>query len=223
MPQPLGDPRQNLDLLFQLASSLVTNPVNQINRIGGTDVPVYNPNLTWTDVFQNAGYGDTASQLMALPAAVAEPGPGELRMAGDLASLIPLFARRVRKPFQVSSEAVGTIPTEQVANLPGFGGEHEVIRQTGNVMDDPRVQAVADSIQRQGFDPASPIEISVYPADHPEFPGQAFIKEGNHRAAAAQALGLEEVPTNVSFHGNAQEERTWFSDLLDAALDVMGR
>jgi hypothetical protein len=74
--------------LLQLISSLFTNPVNQINRIGGQEVPLYDPSLTWRDVFRNAGYGDTAANIMSLPAALAEPGPTELRLLGDLAPIL---------------------------------------------------------------------------------------------------------------------------------------
>lgn len=75
---PLPDPAQTLGMYADIASLPVTNALNQINRIGGTDVPPWDPDLLYQDVFSNAGYSDVMSQILGMAAGVAEPGPGEL-------------------------------------------------------------------------------------------------------------------------------------------------
>lgn len=78
---PLPDPVGNLMEVLQFVSSLMTNPVNQLNRIGGADVPLYDPNLTWRDVMQNAGYEGASADVLGILGDVAEPGPGEFASA----------------------------------------------------------------------------------------------------------------------------------------------
>lgn len=87
--------------MFQVISSLFTNPLNQINRIGGQaeNIPVYDPNLGYADVFRNAGYDNTPAEVMGMIAGMVEPGPGEIsdaaKIIGGGASLgLPLVLRQ---------------------------------------------------------------------------------------------------------------------------------
>lgn len=114
---PIIDPVENLMKLLQLASSLITNPVNQLNRIGGTDVPLYDPDLTWREVFQNAGYGERAAGVMGLVGDVVEPGPGEFKA---LAELLPVLG------------IIGKLPNGKVAEEVG-----RVAEDAGRVFDEP--------------------------------------------------------------------------------------
>lgn len=64
---------------FMLLSSLFANTMNQGNRIGSdADIRLYDPGLTYEEVFQNAGHPDDIAKALAGMAGVTEPGFGEL-------------------------------------------------------------------------------------------------------------------------------------------------
>ena len=116
---PIVDPVENLMKLLQLVSSLMTNPVNQLNRIGGTDVPLYDPDLTWREVFQNAGYGERAAGVMGFAGDVVEPGPGEFKA---LAELLPVLG------------IIGKLPSDELARA---GRVADQPMEAGRVVDEP--------------------------------------------------------------------------------------
>lgn len=116
---PIVDPVENLMKLLQLVSSLMTNPVNQLNRIGGTDVPLYDPDLTWREVFQNAGYGERAAGVLGFAGDVVEPGPGEFKA---LAELLPVLG------------IIGKLPNDELARAGRVADEP---MEAGRVADQP--------------------------------------------------------------------------------------
>jgi len=90
----LDDKALALNALF----SPVPNAVNQLNRLGGADVPLYDLGLTWQDVFEGAGYDPGMAALLGFGGEIVEPGPGEIKALTDL---IPMLAIMSRLPVGV--------------------------------------------------------------------------------------------------------------------------
>lgn len=87
--QPMEDPiRANLER----ALAVGPNVLNQLNRIGGANVPVFDQQLGYGDVFRNAGYSPAVATGLGLAADFAEPGPDMKALAaagGALAMAVP--------------------------------------------------------------------------------------------------------------------------------------
>lgn len=80
-PTNVPDPAAN-------AMALGPNLLNQLNRIGGANVPVFDPELGYQQVFENAGYDPNVALGLGFAADFAEPGPDArmLAAAGGLAA-----------------------------------------------------------------------------------------------------------------------------------------
>lgn len=90
------------EALLTAIFSPLPNALNQLNRIGGTAAP-YDSQLSYDQVFRNAGYDDGVASLLGLAAGFAEPGPGELKALGDL---LPVLAIIGRLPPRMAQEIV---------------------------------------------------------------------------------------------------------------------
>lgn len=87
------DSRIPLDTVFSVGA----NALNQVNRIGGQaeePIPLFDRNVNYGKVMENAGYSRPVSFGVGLAGDLVEPGPGELKALGDLA-VMPLALRQL--------------------------------------------------------------------------------------------------------------------------------
>lgn len=84
-----------------------------------------------------------------------------------------------------------TVPAAQLAALPGKMGEQDTF-------DPDKVAKLADSIRKNGFNADEAVFVIV------EHDGHPFIYEGNHRARAALAAGVQNVPVEVRYLGGSE-------------------
>lgn len=87
------------------------------------------------------------------------------------------------------------IPSAATA-LPGKIGEEQRLLAG---RDRERVEVLATAMRADGWQ-GDPIEVEVDAA------GKVWMKDGNHRAAAARMAGLKTVPTLVSFLGRSEDD-----------------
>lgn len=87
--------------------SPLPNALNQVNRIGSPEGDYgYDTSLTYRDVMQNAGYGDTASGLLGFLAELVEPGPGEFaHLAAGVGGAATMLGRLLKS--YPADEALG--------------------------------------------------------------------------------------------------------------------
>lgn len=111
-PRPGPSVDEQKAAMLNAIFSPVPNALNQLNRIGGAEVPLYDSQLTYEDVFRNAGYDELAAALLGLGAGAAEPGPGELKA---LAELLPTMAILARLPREVAEALVSRAAPAQRA------------------------------------------------------------------------------------------------------------
>ena len=84
----------------------------------------------------------------------------------------------------------------------GMFGEQQRMHLKNN---QERVQSLVDMMDEDGYDPTSPIFITV------DKNGDAFVSEGNHRLAAAQRLGLPVWAEIKYYDGGNYHTKTQFS------------
>lgn len=178
MPDPTRAGMNAGDFVIDTLLSIFPNVLNQLNRVGGTDVPVFDPHLGYPEVFQNAGYSPAVSAALGLGTGFLEPGPAEFRALGDLAPLLgaiplnPHLFRDVRRTQFLNP-----------ADLAGAQGNS--LRRSPNEM-----REFAARIEQEGFqEPA----ILLYDPRT----GRYKVGEGNHRVAVAQELG-EPIPVEAT-------------------------
>lgn len=77
--------------------------------------------------------------------------------------------------------------------LEGVMGEHRT-RDTSS----GKLPPVLESMEKSGYDQSQPIFVTV------NHKGEAFISEGNHRLAAAKALGIENIPVEIRYYNGGE-------------------
>lgn len=85
----------------------------------------------------------------------------------------------------------GRLPAATVSKLPGLMGEHKL-----DLLRDVKASAIADSVRREGV--KRPVFINV------NHRGEAYINEGNHRAALAAAAGHLTVPVEFRYYAGGE-------------------
>lgn len=131
----------------------------------------------------------------------------------------------------VTIQAADAVPAEGVAQLQmGVAGPHTemvpvsallpAVRENREFF--PRAGAGATSLDEltarigsEGFDPARPVVLR-YDATH----HSVYLEDGNHRIAAAQRLGLKEVPAVVISGGASSKIRSGSMHLAGDSVDI---
>ena len=130
-------------------------------------------------------------------------GPDDL-ISGNVAPDLVTedFEGRVGDSSHITRVERGSLPTAEVAAIPGARGE--VPGEHRNMQGDEWEQ-FKDDIAANGI--KTPLLVTV---DHGEDP---VLSEGNHRRDAAVELGLDRVPVEIRFFGHAEQtHRGWGAD-----------
>lgn len=91
-----------------------------------------------------------------------------------------------------SFEKPTELPVEALSQIPGAMGEENIRTQSEKML--PLVK----SMQKTGFDKTQPPLIGV------NHKGEAFVIEGNHRIAAAKAVGIKNIPVEVRYFNGGE-------------------
>ena len=95
-------------------------------------------------------------------------------------------------PGSATAYVEGRLPTSIISALPGLNDE----QMNKNILHDYKAEPIRESVKNEGV--KEPILINV------NFKGQAFINEGNHRAALAKEFGLKDVPIEIRYFAGGE-------------------
>lgn len=92
----------------------------------------------------------------------------------------------------VTSSFEGRLPVSMIKNLPGENKEH----LNKKILTDYKATPIFESIKQEGV--KEPVTIFV------NYKGDAYISEGNHRTAIANAVGLKDIPVEVRYFAGGE-------------------
>lgn len=193
---------------LMLFGSLFGNFANQGNRIGSeADIPLYDPGLTYQEVFENAGHPEDVARALAGLLGVVEPGPGELgQLARGLAAAGPAAAQVIEPMIRGIRDNLARRQAQkrlnrQLREMEASGPPHSGQYTTVTMDDGTTIEVPTDWLPPGFGQQASDEALGAVPfmrtlRDRPEIAERVTDAVGNPRGARGMFDDLIE-----SFHG----------------------